>query len=80
MRHREWHQQRCVLLAGTQVKAGQALVVMSAMKMETSVAAPCDGVVRHVAVDLKDSVEAGQPFCQCLLLDSKTAMTRQSVS
>lgn len=45
---------------GKQVKAGQSLVVMSAMKMETSVAAPCDGIVRHVAVDVKDSVEAGE--------------------
>ena len=45
--------------AGAQVKAGQALVVMSAMKMETSVAAPCDGTVRHVAVELKDSIDAG---------------------
>lgn len=42
------------------MKAGQALVIMSAMKMETSVAAPCDGVIKHVAVDIKDSVEAGQ--------------------
>lgn len=48
-------------VAGKEVKAGQALVVMSAMKMETSVAAPCDGVIRHVAVDLKDTVEAGNP-------------------
>ena len=49
------------------MKAGQALVIMSAMKMETSVAAPCDGVIRHVAVEVKDSIEAGQkaphPLC-----------------
>ena len=41
------------------VKAGQALITLSAMKMETSVAAPCAGLVRHVAVDPQDAVEAG---------------------
>lgn len=55
----------CLSLAGKEVKAGQALVVMSAMKMETSVAAPCNGIIRHVAVDMKDSVEAGQHFMSC---------------
>lgn len=48
--------------AGQRVKAGQALVQLSAMKMETAAAAPCDGVVRHVAVEAKDSVEAGEAF------------------
>ena len=32
---------------------------MSAMKMETTVAAPCDGVVSHVAVIKNDLLEAG---------------------
>ena len=45
--------------AGTVVKAGQAMVVLSAMKMETAVAAPCDGVVRHMAVAKGDTVDAG---------------------
>ena len=52
-----------MLSAGMRVKAGQPLITLSAMKMETSVAASCAGVVRHVAVDPQDTVEAGQSFC-----------------
>jgi len=44
---------------GENVKAGQALVVMSAMKMETTVAAPTSGMVRHVAVEKGDTLDAG---------------------
>ena len=36
------------------------MVVLSAMKMETAVAAPCDGVVRHLAVAKGDTVDAGR--------------------
>lgn len=44
---------------GEKVIAGQALVVLSAMKMETSVAAPCDGMVQHVKVIKGDQLDAG---------------------
>ncbi|KAL4422522.1 hypothetical protein ABPG75_008719 [Micractinium tetrahymenae] len=44
---------------GSFVKAGQALVVMSAMKMETSVNAQCSGTVQHVYVIKGDACEAG---------------------
>lgn len=36
--------------AGQAVKAGDLLCVVSAMKMEVKVTAPCDGVVASVAV------------------------------
>lgn len=42
------------------MKAGQKLAVLSAMKMETAVQAPCDGLVRHVGVSKGDSLDAGK--------------------
>ncbi|HFE46926.1 MAG TPA: biotin/lipoyl-binding protein, partial [Nannocystis exedens] len=44
---------------GDEVKAGEAMVVLSAMKMETVVAAPHAGVVRRVAVKVGEVVDAG---------------------
>ena len=48
------------------MKAGQKLAVLSAMKMETAVQSPCDGLVRHVGVDKGDSLEAGMPAFTCM--------------
>ncbi|MFL6415192.1 MAG: biotin/lipoyl-containing protein, partial [Bryobacteraceae bacterium] len=45
--------------ADTPVKKGEALLVMEAMKMQTTVYAPKDGVVRELAVKTGDSVKAG---------------------
>eukprot|EP00798_Chlamydomonas_sp_ICE-L_P008825 gene8825-67_t len=45
--------------AGQTVKAGQALVIMSAMKMETAICAPIAGVVTQVAVQKDDALDAG---------------------
>lgn len=42
---------------GMIVKSGEQLVVLSAMKMETSVAAPCSGMVQHVYVIKGDQVD-----------------------
>ena len=44
---------------GTKVKAGEPMVVLSAMKMETAVSAPVSGLVRHVAVEKGDALDAG---------------------
>jgi pyruvate carboxylase len=44
---------------GATVKLGEALVVLSAMKMETVVGAPLAGVIRRVVVVAGDSLAAG---------------------
>lgn len=46
--------------AGQAVDAGQLLMVLEAMKMETQVTAPCAGVVETVPVAAGNSVKAGQ--------------------
>ena len=45
--------------AGDQVKRGQAVMVLEAMKMENEIVAPDDGVVASVEVASGASVEAG---------------------
>mgnify|MGYP001796226159 CR=1 FL=1 len=44
---------------GDKVEKGAPLIVLSAMKMETNVSAPCDGVVKSISVTLKETVEPG---------------------
>jgi pyruvate carboxylase len=43
---------------GQQIKKGDRLLVMDAMKMQTTVYAPVDGTVKEVAVNPRDTVEA----------------------
>ena len=50
--------------AGTAVTAGQALIVLSAMKMETSVSSPVNGTVKHIAVSKGDQIDAGEASCK----------------
>ena len=45
---------------GRQVEAGQPLVVLEAMKMEHTVAAPGDGILGEVRVSAGDQVDTGQ--------------------
>ncbi len=45
---------------GTAVKAGEKVVTLEAMKMNTIVASPVDGTVKSVAVQVGDGVEEGQ--------------------
>ncbi|WP_290774214.1 pyruvate carboxylase [Anaerofustis sp.] len=45
---------------GEEVKKNQAVCVVEAMKMETEVVCPCDGVIKDVLVQELDSVKAGQ--------------------
>ncbi len=49
---------------GQKVRAGDPLVVLSAMKMETIVAAPIAGVVQSIAVAQGDSIAAGDLLCE----------------
>jgi biotin carboxyl carrier protein len=51
---------RVLVASGETVVAGQALVVIEAMKMENALTALCDGVVAEVAVSDGTSVEAGR--------------------
>ncbi len=46
--------------AGDQVKAGEAVVVLEAMKMENDISSPKDGVIKSLAVNKGDTVASGQ--------------------
>ena len=45
---------------GEKVEKGDPLVVLSAMKMETVVAAPCAGKIKRVAVNVGDNISPGE--------------------
>ena len=51
---------------GDKVKKGEPLVLMSAMKMETVITSPCDGVVSNVVVTAGDQLDGGD---LCLEID-----------
>ena len=48
---------------GDVVKAGQAIFVLEAMKMESDIPAPVAGTVRGIAVQKGASVETGSVLC-----------------
>ena len=50
---------RVLVAVGDRVTAGQAVVIVEAMKMENELRAPRDGVVREVAAREGAAVEAG---------------------
>ena len=49
---------------GQQVKKGDALLVLEAMKMENILKSPCDGVVKRVAANKGTAVEKNQILIQ----------------
>ena len=49
---------------GQQVKAGDTVVVLEAMKMEQPLAAHKDGTVTDLAVEVGQTVSAGGVICQ----------------
>jgi methylmalonyl-CoA carboxyltransferase small subunit len=50
--------------AGQSVQAGQLLVVLEAMKMETQVTAPRSGTVQAIHVEPGNSVKVNQPLIE----------------
>jgi methylmalonyl-CoA carboxyltransferase small subunit len=46
--------------AGAEVKSGETMFVLEAMKMETEVTAPKDGKVKSIEVGVGDAVQSGQ--------------------
>ena len=55
----KWH-----VKVGDTVKAGDTLVVLEAMKMETEITAPADGTVARVEVSVGDAVQGGQALIE----------------
>jgi glutaconyl-CoA/methylmalonyl-CoA decarboxylase subunit gamma len=49
---------------GERVAINQVLIVMEAMKMETNIAAPSEGVIKAVRVSQGDSVRQGQALIE----------------
>ena len=47
---------------GDQVKAGQTVAILEAMKMETEIAAPKAGTVTKLLAEVRQAVQGGQPL------------------
>jgi oxaloacetate decarboxylase alpha subunit/pyruvate carboxylase subunit B len=48
---------------GDKVSKGEAVVVLEAMKMENSLVAPCDGVIKAIGFKSGDTVAKGAALC-----------------
>ena len=55
---------RILIKEGEQVKTGQGLLVLEAMKMENEIPAPKDGVVKKIYVKEGDAVNTGDPLIE----------------
>ncbi|MDK2783686.1 MAG: glutaconyl-CoA/methylmalonyl-CoA decarboxylase subunit gamma, partial [Thermococcaceae archaeon] len=55
---------RILVREGDEVKAGQGLLVLEAMKMENEIPSPRDGVVKKILVKEGDTVDTGQPLIE----------------
>ncbi|MGI1677758.1 MAG: sodium-extruding oxaloacetate decarboxylase subunit alpha [Cellvibrionaceae bacterium] len=50
---------KIIVKSGQQVKAGEKIILLEAMKMETDITAPCDGIIQAINVREGDSVAVG---------------------
>ncbi len=55
---------RVLVREGDQVRVGQGLLVLEAMKMENEIPAPKDGVVKKIYVKEGDTVNTGDPLIE----------------
>jgi len=55
---------RILVREGDEVKVGQGLLVLEAMKMENEIPSPKDGVVKKILVKEGDTVDTGQPLIE----------------
>ncbi len=55
---------RILVKEGEQVKTGQGLLILEAMKMENEIPAPKDGVVKKILVKEGDTVNTGDPLIE----------------
>ncbi|WIY82290.1 biotin/lipoyl-containing protein [Propionimicrobium sp. PCR01-08-3] len=51
---------RILVKEGDKVDAGQVVIVLEAMKMETEITAPNAGTVDSILVDVREAVQGGQ--------------------
>ncbi|MCO6041752.1 acetyl-CoA carboxylase biotin carboxyl carrier protein subunit [Thermococcus alcaliphilus] len=55
---------RVLVREGDQVRVGQGLLILEAMKMENEIPSPKDGVVKRILVKEGDTVDTGQPLIE----------------
>lgn len=55
---------RILVSVGDKIQAGQVVVVLEAMKMETEITAPSAGVVARILVEQGDSVAGGEALIE----------------
>jgi methylmalonyl-CoA carboxyltransferase small subunit len=55
---------KILVAEGDEIKAGQVLVVLEAMKMETEITAPADAKVKNLLVSQGDLVQGGQALVE----------------
>ena len=51
---------KIVAKAGDAVKKGDVVLILEAMKMQNEIAAPVDGTVKSINVDVNENVKPGQ--------------------